>query len=390
MLAGIGAFVHLDWTRLPLWLAALGPRCARVWRARRLDRRARARGARRLAARLPALAAARLPRARPLGVGRAVASTTRSPRSRSYSPSRQRSRRSTPRSTSPPRRSAGSRSCTSRLSPCCSARSRASGLRRWIDQRYPGRSDGLSSNAHASPALDRSPAGARARDRAARRPACAAAVRFRGGARPPREPIATLPGIERLSISAALEEAREVAALGIGGVMLFGIPAAKDPEGSGAWDEEGVIQTAVRALKGALPELLVLTDVCLCEYTDHGHCGVLREDRHARRRQRRIRRAARARRGQPRPRRRRPGRPLGHDGRPRRRDPLRARRGGLRRHSDPRLLRQVRLRLLRSLSRGRRLDARVRRPPRLSDGPRQRPRGRARGAARRGRRARTW
>jgi porphobilinogen synthase len=90
-----------------------------------------------------------------------------------------------------------------------------------------------------------------------------------------REPIATLPSVERLSISAALEEAREVAALGIGGVMLFGIPAAKDPEGTGAWDEEGVVQTAVRALKQAVPELLVLTDVCLCEYTDHGHCGVL-------------------------------------------------------------------------------------------------------------------
>jgi porphobilinogen synthase len=94
---------------------------------------------------------------------------------------------------------------------------------------------------------------------------------------PPREPIATLPGVERLSISATLEEAKEVAALGIGAVMLFGITATKDSEGSGAWDEEGVIQTAVRALKGALPELLVLTDVCLCEYTDHGHCGVLRE-----------------------------------------------------------------------------------------------------------------
>ena len=95
---------------------------------------------------------------------------------------------------------------------------------------------------------------------------------------PARESIATLPGVERLSISALLEEAREIAALGIGGVMLFGIPAAKDAVGSGAWDEEGVIQTAVRALKQAEPELLVLTDVCLCEYTDHGHCGVLRED----------------------------------------------------------------------------------------------------------------
>ena len=94
---------------------------------------------------------------------------------------------------------------------------------------------------------------------------------------PPREPISTLPGVERLSISALLEEAHEVVALGLGGVMLFGIPAAKDAEGSGAWDEEGVIQTAVRALKRALPELLVLTDVCLCEYTDHGHCGVLKD-----------------------------------------------------------------------------------------------------------------
>ncbi len=93
-----------------------------------------------------------------------------------------------------------------------------------------------------------------------------------------REPITTLPGVERLSISALLDEAREVVAQGIGGVMLFGIPAAKDAEGSGAWDEEGVIQTAVRALKRALPDLLVLTDVCLCEYTSHGHCGVLRED----------------------------------------------------------------------------------------------------------------
>jgi porphobilinogen synthase len=98
---------------------------------------------------------------------------------------------------------------------------------------------------------------------------------------PPREPIATdqdpAHPFDRLSIAALLDEAHEVAALGIAGVMLFGIPAAKDAEGSGAWDEEGVIQTAVRALKQAVPELLVLTDVCLCEYTDHGHCGVLQD-----------------------------------------------------------------------------------------------------------------
>jgi porphobilinogen synthase len=90
-----------------------------------------------------------------------------------------------------------------------------------------------------------------------------------------REPIATMPGVERLSVAAAVEEAREAAALGIAAVMLFGVPAEKDGEGSGAWDDEGVVQTAVRAIKRALSELLVITDVCLCEYTDHGHCGVL-------------------------------------------------------------------------------------------------------------------
>ncbi len=93
-----------------------------------------------------------------------------------------------------------------------------------------------------------------------------------------REPIATMPGVERLSLTALLEEAREAAALGIPAVMLFGLPAEKDEHGSGAWDEEGVVQLATRAIKQALPELLVITDVCLCEYTSHGHCGVLRTD----------------------------------------------------------------------------------------------------------------
>ena len=93
-----------------------------------------------------------------------------------------------------------------------------------------------------------------------------------------REAIATMPGVERLSLAAAVEEARETAALGIAAVMLFGIPGAKDEEGSGAWDEDGIVQLAVRAIKQALPDLVVLTDVCLCEYTKHGHCGVLRED----------------------------------------------------------------------------------------------------------------
>jgi len=93
-----------------------------------------------------------------------------------------------------------------------------------------------------------------------------------------REPIATMPGVERLSIAAAVHEARAAADLGIAAVMLFGIPAQKDEQGSGAWDEEGVVQLATAAIKQALPELLVITDVCLCEYTAHGHCGLLRED----------------------------------------------------------------------------------------------------------------
>ncbi len=87
-----------------------------------------------------------------------------------------------------------------------------------------------------------------------------------------------LPGLARLSISAAVQEARAAAELGIAAVLLFGIPAEKDAQGSSAWDEDGVVQLCVRALKRELPELLVITDVCLCEYTDHGHCGVLDED----------------------------------------------------------------------------------------------------------------
>jgi porphobilinogen synthase len=93
-----------------------------------------------------------------------------------------------------------------------------------------------------------------------------------------REPIATMPGVERLSVAAAVEEASRASELGIAAVMLFGIPAQKDEQGSGAWDEEGVVQLATAAIKRAQPDLLVITDVCLCEYTEHGHCGVLRED----------------------------------------------------------------------------------------------------------------
>jgi porphobilinogen synthase len=91
-----------------------------------------------------------------------------------------------------------------------------------------------------------------------------------------RTPIQAMPGIERLSISHAVEEAGEAKALGIPAVLLFGIPAEKDEQASGAYDHEGVVQLAVRAIKEAHPELIVVTDVCLCEYMSHGHCGVVR------------------------------------------------------------------------------------------------------------------
>jgi porphobilinogen synthase len=96
--------------------------------------------------------------------------------------------------------------------------------------------------------------------------------------RPRRTPIASLPGVDHLSIDGAVEEAGLAADLGIPAVLLFGLPADKDEQGSGAWDEEGVVQLATRAIKAAHPELLVFTDLCLCEYTSHGHCGVLRPD----------------------------------------------------------------------------------------------------------------
>src|SRR3954467_12066149 len=93
-----------------------------------------------------------------------------------------------------------------------------------------------------------------------------------------RTPIAAMPGVDRFSIATAVEEAGEAHALGIPAVLLFGVPSEKDEQGSGAYDNEGVVQLAVRAIKDAHPELLVFTDVCLCGYTSHGHCGVVRAD----------------------------------------------------------------------------------------------------------------
>ena len=90
-----------------------------------------------------------------------------------------------------------------------------------------------------------------------------------------REPVRSMPGVFRQSVDQLVDETKRVHDLGIPGVILFGIPAAKDARGSGADDPGGIVQRAVAAVKQAVPDLCVITDVCLCEYTDHGHCGLV-------------------------------------------------------------------------------------------------------------------
>ena len=94
-----------------------------------------------------------------------------------------------------------------------------------------------------------------------------------------REAITSMPGQFRLSIDELVRECKDVAGLGIPAVLLFGLPQEKDPRGSEAYAEDGIIQQAVRAVKETIPDLLVVTDVCLCEYTSHGHCGVVEDGR---------------------------------------------------------------------------------------------------------------
>jgi porphobilinogen synthase len=94
-----------------------------------------------------------------------------------------------------------------------------------------------------------------------------------------REPIASMPGQFRLSIDELLKECKDAASMGIPAVLLFGLPRDKDPRGTEAYAEDGIIQQAVGALKDTIPDLLVITDVCLCEYTSHGHCGVVEDGR---------------------------------------------------------------------------------------------------------------
>ena len=93
-----------------------------------------------------------------------------------------------------------------------------------------------------------------------------------------RQPIASMPGQFNLSVDEAVAESQEAHGLGVPAVILFGIPERKDDKASGAWDPEGIVQRAAHALKKAAPKLLVVGDVCLCEYTDHGHCGVVEKE----------------------------------------------------------------------------------------------------------------
>ncbi|MHC4741533.1 MAG: porphobilinogen synthase, partial [Planctomycetota bacterium] len=94
-----------------------------------------------------------------------------------------------------------------------------------------------------------------------------------------KEPIESMDGCFHLSPDLMAAEAREVASLGIPAVLLFGLPEAKDESGSGAWAENGAVQESIRRIKDAVPDLLVITDVCLCAYTTTGHCGIIKDGR---------------------------------------------------------------------------------------------------------------
>src|SRR5437764_8128611 len=91
-----------------------------------------------------------------------------------------------------------------------------------------------------------------------------------------RRPVGSMPGVNQTSVDEMLRDAEAAARAKVGGIILFGVPETKDATGSSAWDEKGAVQLALAALKKEVPDLVLITDVCMCEYTDHGHCGVLR------------------------------------------------------------------------------------------------------------------
>src|SRR5580704_11346998 len=95
-----------------------------------------------------------------------------------------------------------------------------------------------------------------------------------------RKEIGSMPGVFNLSVDEAVKEAEAVASLGIGGLLLFGLPESKDEQANGAWDDDGIVQRGLRALKqsSAAKKLVLIADVCLCEYTSHGHCGIVKQD----------------------------------------------------------------------------------------------------------------
>ena len=197
-----------------------------------------------------------------------------------------------------------------------------------------------------------------------------------------RNAIHSMPGIDQISVDALAGEARQLGALGIKAVLLFGIPSAKDPLGLESFAEDGVVQHAIRALKDTSPELVVMTDVCLCEYTDHGHCGLVDDagevlnDETLEVLGRIAVSHAEAGADVVAPSGMLDGMVAAIRSRARRRGP-RARR-------DPLLRGQVRVRAVRPVSRGRRGRSPVRRPPQPPDGSRERARGHAGGGARRG------
>ena len=183
-------------------------------------------------------------------------------------------------------------------------------------------------------------------------------------------PVESMPGISQHPLNALLHEIDRAWSAGVRSVLLFGIPAKKDPEGSGASDPQGVVPLAIRLIKAQFPEMVVIADVCLCEYTSHGHCGLIDAD----------------------------GRVLNDRTLPHlaraavvyaeagadiiapsdmmdRRDPPRARRGGLREDAAHRLLDEVRLADVRSVPRRRPFGAAVRRSQDVSDGSGERTRG---------------
>jgi porphobilinogen synthase len=100
---------------------------------------------------------------------------------------------------------------------------------------------------------------------------------FACGGKGVRREIASMPGVHNLSVDEIAKEAAAASALGVKGIILFGLPEMKDEAGSGAYDQNGIVQQAVRAVRSAAPELVIMTDTCLCEYTSHGHCGVVRD-----------------------------------------------------------------------------------------------------------------